>query len=311
TGPGTITAEGTTATAGARMATLTILGQGTGFDNMCTVHAEGADGFEVVLVRVIAASLMEVVYNISFDQEPTQATIVMEDGDYSYEVPFTILSPVTLENQAADQALTRGQVGSVTLSHAEAGLHFGTYFETDDSIETGAAEVIVKDTEVRIPIRVPADYPGDTLSLTANSFSEGGAYLETMSVEIDLLDPAYIAFTPSRLNLTDGEQSTGVVAQGIDLTTLESLTIEENDHVVISSWEATDTTTGAVDFVLSAETEEGRQILTADDGYRRVSGVVAFIDATGKVAYRAGRDVPAGDRVFFPVVVQGADLVEG
>ncbi len=311
-GPGTITTRGNIATAGARMASLSILGKGTRFDSETTVHVEGADGLEVRFVNVITQTWIDVMYNIDIDQEPIQAAVVLQDGGRRYEAPFTIVSPAVFESQASNQVLVRGQVGRVTLSHPEASLHFCTHFQIDDeSIETGSAEVVRAGTEVRIPMRVPLDFAGDTLSLTASSFSEGGAVLEMMEVNIALLEPAYLAFVPSRLDKDEGESSVGIVTQGLDLTALESLTVEENDHVVLSGWETTAAKEGSAEFVFSSDTEEGAYRLVADDGARQVTGVVAVVDWDGQAAYRAQREVAAGDRVFFPIVVKGHDLVEG
>ena len=54
-GPGTVTAEGNVATAGAQMATVTIRGQGTHFDSDVTTAIEGAPGFDIVSQRIVTA----------------------------------------------------------------------------------------------------------------------------------------------------------------------------------------------------------------------------------------------------------------
>ncbi len=312
-GQGTIRAEGTTATAGANMATLTIFGQGTSFDKKCTVQAEGADGFEVDFVDVITANALQVNYSISLDQEATQATVVLQDGGYRYEVPFTILSPSTFENQATDQVLTRGQVGWVTLSHAEASLGPATFFKLEDeSVESGSADVLQASKEVRIPVRVPIDFNGNSLNLTAWSYSQGGAIFETMTVEVELVEPGYFALVPSRLEKTPSEQTVDIVAHEIDLTGLKTLVSEENDTLTLLDWEAAAPGSGNVELLLDSEIRVGAYKLIADNGVRQLTSLVAVTGAIKQNAvYAAEKELIAGDHVYLPIVARGIDLLEG
>ncbi|MDJ0765364.1 MAG: hypothetical protein QNJ97_20455 [Myxococcota bacterium] len=307
-GSGTVTAEGAMGTAGATMATLVIKGQGTSFDSHCTVHAEGADGFHVGIVDVVGSGLMHVTYSIGEDQPPTQATIVVLDGLERYELPFAILSPGTYENQAGIQYLTKGQVGWVTLSHPEAALHIGTRFEIEDqAIEAGPVD-IVSDTEVRIPVRMAVDYPSGSTTLTARTYTQGGAFLERMTTEVEVMDRAYIGFVPTALDLTTSDHQVDVAAEGLDLTQVTSLTIEENDQVFVSGFEPMGPNIGEVMFALTQAAETSIFQITADDGKRQVKGVVALVEMGTQAVFNPGVSVARGDRVYFPVVVQGHQM---
>ena len=309
-GPGTASSDNATATAGAYMATLTINGQGTHFDSMCEVEVEGADGFDVHSVNVQTEGWLDVSYSIDIEQEPTQATVVVIDGQFSYEIPFTILSPAEFDTTVTGQMLTKGRVGDIVLSHPEASLHSGTRFQTDGlDIDAGDADV-TDPTEVSIPVRVPFTSIDSSLVLQAHTYSEGGAILEIIDVTISLLEPAYLATVPSRLTNTAGVQTVNLVAAGVDLTLLTDLTLESDPHVSLASWLATSASAGTADITLDSAASSGGYALTADDGIREIYGTVAVM-GSGKNAFESESDVYAGDHLYISFVVYGGDLVDG
>ncbi|MCP4605907.1 MAG: hypothetical protein GY847_36245 [Proteobacteria bacterium] len=309
-GPGTIKAEGNKATAGARNAILTLLGKGTKLDSDCEVEVEGADGFTIDSVNVKTERRIIVTYSISLDQEPTAATVVVLDGVKRYEVPFEIVSAKEFENRAEDQRLVKGRVGWITLTHPSAEMGQFTRFVEEDNTETGIADVIDQ-TEVRIPVRVPFDYKGDSLTLTAGTFESGGAYYELMTTDVMLLEPAYIAITPSVLSLSSGEQQVALRAQGIDLTALESLTLADNEQLSLSDWEATTASEGTATFVVEPGAEPGSHLLYADDGFRQAVGVVGLHKSIGYAIKKSEEELKIGDHIYLSFVFQGSDLVEG
>jgi len=309
-GPGSVTAEGDVASAGARHALLSIIGNGTLFDSECTVSVEGADGFDVEAIDVMAENWIEVNFSISLEQEPTQATVVVIDGIIRYEVPFTIVSPQLFENEEQGQALTKGRVGTVQLAHSQATFNQGTGFpDIDESVEWGEPEVI--DTnQAEVLVRVPFDFEGDSLEMVAFTYTEGGAFLQMLSTEVALDDPAWLAAIPSRLEETPGVQTVDLSAQGVDLTAIESLTLEADDLLVLSSWTASAPDSGSAELVVGSGVEARAYDLAAYDGHRDVIGTIV-VPGSGYGADANEQTLTAGDHLFLSIVVHGDDLAEG
>jgi hypothetical protein len=307
-GPGTVTAEGDTATAGAKNATLTIHGAGTKFDAAITIEVQGADGFEIADVALESETWLDVAYSISIDQAPTEATIIIHDGAIQYELPFTIVSPLSLETTVAEQALTKGRVGLVTFSNADAELSAGTQIaDAPAGVESGEAQ-FTSETEVAIPVRVPFDATDDTVVLEAHTYTQGGAFLEIMTAEVPLLEPAWLAVSPSRLAASVGAQEISLAAAGFDLTAVESLTLE-GDGIALASWSAASATEGAATLAVTVDATVDGYVLVADDGTRAIHGVVAY-PGSGIGVFRSEDALAAGDHGYIALVLVGGDLDE-
>ncbi|MFO8074425.1 MAG: hypothetical protein R6V85_21395 [Polyangia bacterium] len=308
-GPGTVSAEGNTATAGARQATLEIHGEGTSFDSLCTVHVEGADGFHVEMTDVVSTTLVEVRYSIDRDQSSTEATVVVTDGLARYEVPFTIVSPASFETTIESQWLERGRVGWIGFASSNASLTHGTYIpDGEDQIESGEVDLL-DSTEAWIPVRVPFDYESDYVVLEASTYTQGGAFLETITAEVEILEPAYIVAVPSLISQSPGQQSVELLARGTDLSGLESVEMDGPEGVGIADWLADDATSGTLTFDVADGAHSGEIFITADDGRRLIPGLVG-IPPFGHGAWEAEIEIPRGDRVLLPVVVYGGVLLE-
>lgn len=306
-GAGTASASDAVATAGASGATLTIRGNGTHFDSKCTARVEGADGFQAISLDAVDSSLIQINYSIELDQEPTDATIVLLDGAYRYEIPFTIISPTHYESQSAEQVLTKGQAGWITLTHPDANLHWGTRLALDDeAIEVGEIEIL-DDGEARIPVRVPFDFESNSLTFKAHTLLNGGSFLETIQTEVKLVSPAYIATVPSRLSQQPGEHEVEIVSAGFDLLQLEGLSIDD-ESVSITNWNVQTSEQATATIVLSDIAEEGAYRILASDGQLSTTGMVVITDGNGRVAHRIQQEIPRGDHIYFPIVIQGADL---
>ncbi|MCP4606998.1 MAG: hypothetical protein GY847_41880 [Proteobacteria bacterium] len=309
-GIGQVSSDNAVATAGALGATLSIDGQGTNFDSECGVSVEGADGFQISMVDVVTSGHISVTYDIDIEQKPTTCTVIVTDGMQRYELPFTILSPDAFETQEDDQWLTKGQKGIVILRHPDASMHFGTGFQIDDeTVESGVIDVI-GETEVHIPVRVPFDFSQDTLSLTAATYNEGGAFLETMNVEVSLFAPAYLGFVPSRLDLDSSEDTHAVdmVTGGVDLLDIESLSIEKNDELFISDWSLESSDLLNVEFLVTSQVEAGVFEITANDGFRDLTALVATTSLGFDTIYGYSGQIAQGDRVYFPVILSSATV---
>jgi hypothetical protein len=307
-GPGTISIDGDTASAGASNATLEIMGNGTHFDSQCTVHVEGADGITVETATVTAANRIVVRYSIEWDQDPTVATLVVLDGLVRYEAPFSIVSPASFETVVGGQALTKGRAGWVVFAHPGAALHQGTRIDPGDGpVEAGAPDVI-DSTEVRIPVRVPFDHPGDTLKLTAISYGGGGAFVETITADVDLFEPAFVAVVPSRIPQVAGQQVVELVAEGVDLSSAVLFEADGPAGVALAAWSAGGPGSGTATFELEPWPSSGAIALTVDDGRRLVHGVAGVVPF-GKGTWKAEAEIARGDRLLLPVVVYGGSLV--
>jgi len=270
---------------------------------------EDADGFHVSLVDIVTDSWIDVRYDIDVDQEPVEATVVVTDGLVRYEVPFYIVSPAAFSTIAQDQDLTKGRVGWVVFSNPNAALHQATSVATsDETVETGDAEV-VDSTEVTIPVRVPFDYPHESMLLTAVTYSQGGAFMETMTAEVDLLEPAWLATMPSRLDQVEGQQTLDLVTAGCDLNEVISIEANGPEGVTLAGWSATTADTGTIAFDIASNAGSGAIELAADDGRRIIRGV-AGIPPFAFGAWEAETELARGDHLLLPVVVYGGDLGE-
>ena len=307
-GAGTVTCKGNEASAGASHAQLNVYGEATHFDDDVEVKVIDADEFTVNLVQVENGAWIKIDYSIDLNQTPGTATIKILDGPYAYEVPFTILPPVILDNVKGEQVLTKGQVGLVKVSNPDAEMGAWTAFGVGDfAVEAGAADVI-SETEVEIPVRVPFDYAEDHLDLVARTFSGGGAFLEMVNVPVRLREPAYIVITPSMLDLTSpGEQKVSLAALGADLSALESLTLETNDQLSLASWQADSATAGLASFVVGAAAQTGGYELTAREGGRDIVGVLGLSGPLTDV-FEARHEVAAGDHLYIPLVIESGAL---
>lgn len=308
-GPGTVTAEGNTATAGASNATLTIWGEGTHFDAAVTAEVIGADGFEIVSLTLQTEAWIEIRYSIALDQEPVEAVIAIYDGMLTYEVPFTILSPLSLQSTVVDQALTKGRVGLVTFANSDASLNAGTTFaELPSGVESGSAQV-TSEAEVQIPVRVPVDFAGDSIALTAYTYSEGGAVLELITADVAFLEAAWLEVKPSRLTAAIGAQEVAIEAHGIDLTGVESLALT-GDGISLVSWAAASATDATATLAVTADATVDGYVFTADEGQREVYGLVVY-PGLGVGVFPSEASFPAGDHAFVALALVGGDLAEG
>ena len=308
-GQGTVTATANTATAGAKNALFEIVGSQTHFDNEISVEVEGAPGFSVSYVDVLSEATIQITYDIALDQEATEATVRIVDGAFAYKVQFTIVSPLALENAAAEQVLTKGRAGWITLSHPEAAVDSGTRFEGyPEGIESGEAQIIDAN-EVAIPVRVPFDYEADVVELTAFTYSQGGAHLELITTAVTLRPPAWIAASPSVLASEPGSQEVILASSGLDLSALEALTLAGEESLSLGEWEAADATSGTASIVVSAGAESGAYAMTADDGLREVGGLVAYGTPAAPVSVGDAGFV-GGDHGFVPLVSTGMLFAE-
>jgi hypothetical protein len=312
-GPGTVTAEGNVASSGAEFAYFVINGEGTQFDSRCEVKAEGADGFRVRFIAVEGPRRIKVYYEIALEQEPGDATIVLTDGDYRYDLPFTIVGPSQLDNAIEGQVVEKGRRGEVLLYHPAATLLSSTRFDDDeaDLIETGEA-VQEEEGDIAIPIRVPYDFAEDTLDMTARTYLERGAILEMVSTEVTLVEPAYLAIKGAKLDHTPGSQRLAFTVQGIDAREIEQLIIEEGAGAVfVVGWEVDSEDSGFVDIYQSEEVVEGPYKLVAETPTREISAVLAVSNRESQRAHVPDSSIFAGDHLFVPVTVEGRDLFDG
>ncbi len=307
-GPGTVSSDNAHATAGASGAMLKIEGYGTSFDERCSIHVEGAPGFEITSVDVISGALIQLTYNIGMEQPAVQAILVIIDGKQRYELPFVISPAAVFENQAANAPLVKGQAGWVSLSHPYATFGANTFFEINvDGIETGKAEVI-DTTQVRIPVRVPFDYPSNTLALVAKTLSQGGAVAETMTLGLSLVEPAYLTLSPTSLLATQPDHQVQLNAVGFDLSTIEELTVE-GEAVSIIDWQVLDANTGTCSLGLLQADVDRSFLITAKSSEREVSGVIA-VRRLSKAIYSSCERIRIGDHLYCSIVVSGFELAE-
>ena len=331
-GPGTVTVERNAGSAGVEMAQFVIYGDGTSFDRLCTAEVEGADGFEVRFLDIEGSEQINVYYSISRDQEPTEATVAILDGDYRYEVPFTISAVEELDNEIDGQVLTKGQVGNVIVYHRDASVSRSTVFEVpDERVETGEAQ-IGDDMSATIPVRVPADYEDNTLALTAKTFSSDGAFLELVHLKVQLVEPAYVAIHDALLPMAPDTyervfETGGVSAWNVDNIVVapvpadaEAAATDTDDEeadtesvlgLTLSDWRSESKRLGSMDFYLTDKTLEGAYQVTFEltDG-RQLPGIIAVSDWMSRRAHVPAVSAAQGDRLYLPVAVQGGDLVE-
>jgi hypothetical protein len=182
------------ASSGADWATLYLDGMGTAWDSGVQVSAEGAPGMHVLAWRVVTESRLEVSYSIDLSQEPVIADIVVQDGAAQWIVPFTIVAAQRFENLAGPQPIIKGRVATATLRNPSSGINAWTrLFTDDDALELGEAEELSTGS-VELPVRIPIDFEGDSLSLLAKTFTADRRYVEVMPVELVVYESGAVVF---------------------------------------------------------------------------------------------------------------------
>lgn len=311
-GPGEVSVENNAASTGVEFARLTIVGEGTRFDPKCTLTAADAPGFAVKYLDVETPTEMSVHFAISRDQEPMETTLVLMDGDYRYEIPFTITAHQEFENEITDQVLTKGQVGNIVVFHEDATLYSTTTFEfeeDDPDVEIGEAKVGT-DRAAVIPVRVPSDVDAEVLHLTAKTFSTDGSFLELVHLDVTLAEPAYAVLKEAKFEVLPGEFERVFEVGGIRARDVETISVVEDTALLsVVDWQVEDTRLGSLSLYLSDEVGEGAHDLemTLVDG-RVLYTPFAVSDWETKHARVPDRPVHQGDRVLVPIAVQAGDF---
>ena len=311
-GPGTVTGEGLSATAGAEFAEFSIIGTGTHFDSDCAVFISGAEGFAIHSMQAVTETRIDVRYSIALAQEPVQATVTIEDGDNEWTLLFVISAPVTMANVHGNQFLVRGQVNEILIGAPGADFSTEVAFRNEgDGFELGQ-ETVIADHQVSVPVRVPPDYPDDTLAFSFRTYSDGGARLQLVTVALPVLEPAFLALQPSRITGANSEETVSLVAEGIDLTQVETVSFASDTSVFLDGWEALTPTGGSATFMVSSQPDEGWHLFSVNDGYRDITAGLVVDTAQDILpdAFEAPGEIPAGDRAFVTVVLKDAVLVE-
>ncbi len=310
-GPGTVTAEYNVASSGADFAHFVITGEGTEFDRNCEVAVQDAAGFDIRFIDVEDPRHIQVYYDIDVDQEPTEAKVVLRDGDYRYEMPFVIVEHDVFDNMMEGQAVEAGRVGKIMLYNPGATLISTTLFdEEDEAVETGDA-IPGEEGEVDIPVRVPFDSEETSLEMTARTYLEGNAFLELMHTKIAVVPPAYLAFQGAKVALDPGKVSLPFTVQGVDANDIENIeVIDETGKVAVVDWEVHSRTGGELMLYQNAEVEEGAYTIKASVGGREIMGVIAVSNWESRRAHVPEMTISAGDHLYLPVTVQAGDLLE-
>jgi hypothetical protein len=158
-------------------------------------------------------------------------------------------------------------------------------------------------------VRVPFDFDGDTLELTAFTYTQGGSWLEIVTTEVAVLDPAWIAVAPSVLPIGTETQTVDLSSQGVDITALDALSLNGEGSVSLAAWEATSPDSGSLTIVVADGAIAGAYELIADDGDREIIGLLAYGSPSAGVS-AADTGLLAGDQGFVPLVSTGMLLVE-
>jgi hypothetical protein len=308
-GQGEVFAANAEASAGADWATLYLDGVGTAWDSGVRVWAEGAPGFHVLAWRVVTESRLEVSYGIDLSQEPGIADIVIQDGGARWSVPFSIVAARSFENLAGPQPVVKGRVSNVTLRNPSSGITQWTrLFSETDELELGEAEELQAGT-VEIPVRAPFEFPGDSLSLLAKTFSADRRYVEVMPVELELHESGAIVFTPSRVSFGQPSEQGKLTSIGVDLLGFEGLELPSDSGLAVEKVRVESSSSATVDWLVSPVAVES--FVT---GTLKASGVEwpVAVALTSNETWDAAAAVPvmhAGDRMLVPILTTGLDLV--
>jgi hypothetical protein len=299
-GPGTVeVAGGDACSSGAEFVRLSVIGHNTSFDSQVTAEIEGADGVTVQFVEVLTATSLEVRYSVSLEQEPGTCVVVLRDGNDEWRIPITIVAPTRLQSQAEPQFLRKGQAGFVRVSNAASKMDgLSRVMVQGDEVEYGLPEV--QETGVLdVPLRLPFDTEVDSLAFEVWTFNQG-AFLEIVEVEVELLEPTYLAATPSQLPQVSGDYEVTLVAPGFDFATIESVESQGNDHVMVTKYGVGLDGVARVNLALAPGVEEGEFSLVVHGSQPDLVGVVA-IAGDSQAEHISTWKIEAGDHRYVTV----------
>lgn len=290
------------ATQGATDASFYVYGVGTSFGSLTSVEVKGADGFEIHRIEVRDRGQIRVEYSIADDQQPTIADIVVVDHENEYTLPFNILPLKEYKNQLHGQFLTKGQVGTIRFGHPEADISKKTvFFINETDLETGNVE-IGDDESASVRARVPFDYDGNSINVSARLYTGGGSFLEIVNIDIALEEPAFVAGRPSTIPTESGDYEISVISKGLDLRSVDEVTFDEQSGVILNDFQATSADSGVLRITTMPQAYEGPVPLLFISGMRRIPGILAITNGSGAIGYSAIAEVSRGDRLYLPIV---------
>lgn len=301
---GTVQANMTEATAGAYMATMEVVGKGTRFDNDVTAEVIGAPGLQIIHVDTLTESRLDILFNISREQAPTSATIRLHDGAYSYDIPLNIVPAMVLQNTFTTQYLTKGQVGQIDIGAPNAVFDSSsTQYNEYTNFEIGYQR-LVDGHRITVPVRVDFNDERSQLEFEYYTYLNDGAVLQVMQVSVELLEPAYIAVTPSVVTREEISTYVTVIGENINMSEVTSVDFSSDENVSITGFTPLSRAAIELDLLVATYALEGFHSVAVSNGKQTLyAGLVLDNFAGGVVSIHSAKDrIAAGDHIYLNVV---------